>query len=178
MTEVDGASLLVPNVTWHQTESLLILKIDIPDINQYELNVVDKNIIQFRTLKVKPKDYGFTIKAYGKLEPQFGVNLTGLCMSVKFKKKMGGIMWSRLLYSREEKFHWLKEDLDYLTEEVEEVEMRAPQNTLDDSVLQAIQKMNMKGDKDPYDDEFDDEEDVLGLGSSYGVDLDEFSDSE
>lgn len=177
-TEQGSVSFLVPNVTWHQTDSLLILKIAVPDIIQYELNVIDKNTISFQTLGIKPKDYGFNVKVFGKLEPQFDVNLTGLCMTVKFKKKMGGAIWPRVLYSRNEKFHWLKEDLDYLKDDMEG-ESKATQSTIDPSMLQGIEKLNMTGEADTFDEEFDDDEgDVLGGGSSYGVDLDEFSDSD
>ncbi|CAL8145306.1 unnamed protein product [Orchesella dallaii] len=120
----DGnVGLLHPTVYWHQTQTQLILTIQHPDIQEYNLKI-GKDQRTIRCLITKPPNYGFTLKSFGKIkmEPEDEL-LTGQELKIKLGKRLQTAdPWCRVLSDKTLKYRWLKEHPAFLEERKNEAE--------------------------------------------------------
>lgn len=143
--------LLHAKVVWRQTSTSFVLTVQLPDVDEYELKILDdKYSIDFKTLNKSP-NYGFKIKLYGRIESKYSVHLTGQYIKFTLTKRLGGVDWPRPLFSKTEKYQWLKGDLlDY-----------APGNEVDDdddeslNKIQKLMEQAAMSDDDAVDDDFE-----------------------
>lgn len=144
--------LLSPPLIWRQTENHFIITIQLPDINMFELTILpDKNTIDFKTVDKTP-NYGFRIKLFGKVEPEYKTHLTGMRLKVTFSKRMSNVKWPRALFDKKERFRWLKEDMNELQLSDEEEEEKTV--NLKDYDYLSLTKSRVHPDYMDMDDSF------------------------
>ncbi|XP_066908988.1 putative ATP-dependent RNA helicase TDRD12 [Halyomorpha halys] len=112
---LESCGLFHPEVYWSQKDCYIRIKINLADINQFQLDYSDQ-ILGFRAL-ANGKYYWFEIALFGLISKgNVSYASKGLYFEIKMEKFIKGEFWPRLLYE-DFKYPWIKLDPDYIEQD-------------------------------------------------------------
>ncbi|CAG7720651.1 unnamed protein product [Allacma fusca] len=96
------------DVEWFQNDAIILLRVLIPEVAEYDCRLLSKSEIHFST--INPLGYGFTLNLFKRVESTVKVQSFGQYCEIKLWKRMPGLKWDVLTPATG--LHWIKPEIN------------------------------------------------------------------